>query len=92
MKNQTVTRTWKVYGVSGHRQKESFNPSFIDDFSLDGDTRIIAVENADKTGNNEYSIVRITRNTAEECYDELLGQLSDGIFENARFGKVEEVL
>ena len=92
MKNQTVTRTWKVDGVSGHRQKESFNPSFIDDFSLDGDTRIIAVENADKTGNNEYSIVRITRNTAEECYDELLGQLSDGIFENARFGKVEEVL
>lgn len=92
MKNQTVTRTWNVYGVSGHRQKESFNPSFVDDFSLDGDTRIIAVENADKTGTNEYSIVRITRNTAEECYDELLGQLSDGIFENARFGKVEEVL
>lgn len=92
MKNQTVTRAWKVYGVSGHRQKESFNPSFVDDFSRDGDNRIIAVENADKTGTQAYSIVRITRNTAEECYAELMGQLSDGIFENARFGKVEEVL
>lgn len=91
MQNQTVTRAWKVYGWDGHRQIVSFSPSFSDDFSEDGAARIIAVENSDLTGTNEYSIVRITRNTAEECYDELLGQLSDGIFENARFGKVEEL-
>lgn len=91
MKKQTVTRSWKVYGANGHRQKESFNPSFVDDFSKGDDTRIIAVENADKTGTNDYTIVRITRNTAEECYDELMGQLSDGIFENVRFGKFEEI-
>ena len=91
MKNQTITRTWKVYGMEGHRQKVSFSPSFTDDFSKDGYARIISVENADKTGTNEYTIIRITRNTSEECQDELIGQLSDGIFENSRFGKVVEI-
>lgn len=91
MKNQTVSRTWKVYGTDGHRQKVSFSPSFVYDFSKDGAARIIAVENADKTATNDYTIIRITRNTAEECLEELMGQLSDGIFENSRFGKVEEI-
>ena len=91
MKNQSVTRSWKVYGWYGHRQKVSFSPSFVDDFSKDGAARIIAVENADKTGTNDYTIVRITRNTAEECIEELICQLSDGIFENARYGKIEEI-
>lgn len=91
MKNQTVTRSWKVYGWYGHRQKVSFDPSFVDDFSKPGAARIIAVENADKTGTNDYTIVRITRNTAEECIEELFGQLYDGIFENVRFGEVEEI-
>ena len=91
MKNQTITRTWKVYGWCGHRQKVSFGASSVDDLSKDGSARIIAVENSDKTGTNEFSIVRITRNTAEECQEELIGQLSDGIFENSRFGKVVEI-
>lgn len=87
-----MTRTWKVYGANGHRQRESFGKSYRYDFSKDGETRIIEVENSDKTGTNEYSIVRITRDTYEECERELLGQLSDGIFENSRIGKVEEVM
>ena len=91
MKNQTVTRAWKVYGWDGHRQIVSFSPSFSDDFSEEGDFRIISVYNSDKTGTNDYTIIRITRNTAEECLDELIGQLSDGIFENVRFGKIEEI-
>lgn len=86
-----ITRTWRVYGMDGHRQKESFNDSYRYDFSKDGLVRIIEVENADKTGTNDYSLVRITRNTAKECEEELDGQLSDGIFENYRTGKIEEV-
>ena len=86
-----ITRTWKVYGNEGHRQRESFNPSTYFDFSGDGITRIIEVMNADKTGTNEFSIIRITRNTPEECEAELEGQLSDGVFEDSRFGAVEEV-
>lgn len=90
-----TTKTWRVYGMFDgeiqHRQRESFNKSYKYDFSKNGKTRIIEVENADKTGTNDYSIVRITRDTAEECEDELRGQLSDGIFENSRIGQVEEI-
>lgn len=86
-----VTRAWKVYGVDGHRQRESFNKSCKYDFSENGIIRIIEVDNSDKTGTNEYSIIRITRNSSEECEEELNGQLSDGIFENSRVGKVVEI-
>lgn len=87
-----VTRSWKVYGAEGHRQRESFCNSYEYDFSnaLEG-VRIIKVDCADKTGTNDYVIIRITRNNAEECERELDGQISDGIFENSRVGYVEEV-
>lgn len=86
-----VTRVWKVYGNNGHRQRESFNKSYQWDFSKGNSVRVIEVENSDKTGTNEYSIVRITRDTAEDCERELWGQISDGIFENSRVGKFEEI-
>jgi hypothetical protein len=86
-----VTRAWKVYGIPGHRQRESFNSSYTYDFSEEGDVRIIEVENSDKTGTNEYTVVKITRNTAEECEAELSGQITDGIFENSRVGEVLEI-
>ena len=86
-----ITKIFKVYGLEGHRQRESFNKSYKYDFSVGDDVRIIEVENSDKTGTNEYSIVRITRNTAQECYNELNGQISDGIFENSRTGEIVEV-
>lgn len=86
-----ITRAWKVYGADGHRQKESFNHSNRYDFSGDNGTRIIEVQNADVTGTNEYSILKITRDTAEECQKEMEGQISDGIFENVRVGIIEEV-
>ena len=86
-----VTKTWRVYGMDGHRQRESFNKSCKYDFSENGIIRIIEVDNFDKTGTNEYSIIRITRNSFEECEQELNGQLSDGIFENSRVGKVVEI-
>lgn len=86
-----ITKKWKVYGVEGHRQRESFSKSYKYDFSSpEVGTRIIEVQNSDKTGTNDYSIIIITRDTAEECYRELQGQLSDGFFENSRIGKTEE--
>lgn len=88
---KTVTRTWKVYGANGHRQAESFNASTCYDWSDGGSVRIVSTQNADITGTNEYSIVRITRNTAEECRRELDGQISDGIFENYNIGEVVEI-
>lgn len=86
-----VTKAFKVFGADGHRQRESFNESYRYDFSEGNNIRVIEVENSDKTGTNEYSIVRVTCNTAEDCYSEMDGQLSDGIFENSRYGKVVEI-
>lgn len=87
-----ITKAWKIYGAAGHRMKESFNRSYVYDFSNDADgIRIIEVENSDKTGTNEYIIIRITRNSGNECIRELNGQLSDGIFENCRVGEIEEI-
>ena len=86
----TATRVWKVYGSEGHRQKVSFLESFKWDFSKNGDVRIIEVDCSDKTGTNEYVIVKITRNTSEDCEREFWGQISDGVFENARTGIVIE--
>lgn len=88
----SCTRAWRVYGREGHRQRESFSESYTYDFSDEHDgTRIITVLNADKTGTNEYTIIKITCNTRGECASELDGQLSDGIFENSWVGKVEEI-
>lgn len=88
----SVTRAWKVYGQSGHRQGASFTPSVSWDFSSEKEgTRLLTVLNSDVTGTNDYSIIMITRNTAEECKSEFKGQVSDGYFENYRTGKKEEI-
>lgn len=86
-----TTKAWKIYGMEGHRQRESFNPSYAYDWTEGENARKIEVENSDKTGTNEYSIIRITRNTAEECERELDGQISDGIFESSRVGEIVEI-
>lgn len=87
-----VTKTWKVYGVGGHRQRESFGPSVRWDWSCKADgVRIFEADNFDKTSTHDYTIVRITRNTAEECDEEMEGQICDGYFENSRVGKIVEV-
>ena len=85
------TKAWRVYGLDGHNQPESFSPSYSYDFSEPNDTRIVTVQNSDKTGTNLYSIIIITRNTAEECDEELNGQLWDGVFEDSNFGIVSEI-
>ncbi len=90
-----ITRAWKVYGVYDgevlYANNVSFYDSFKDDFSKDENVRKIECFCSDKTGTNDFVIVKITRNTAEECLDELNGQITDGIFENCQTGEVEEV-
>lgn len=86
-----MIKTWKVYGAVGHRQRESFRPSHFHDFSAGEVIRRIWVINSDQTETNDYTIVKIERNTLEECDREFWGQVSDGIFENCRVGNIEEV-
>lgn len=91
-----ITRSWKVYGIYDgehqHRQKESFNPSRKYDFSSDENgIEIIEILNSDKTGTNNYSIVKITTDSFDRCYTCLIGQITDGIFENSRTGAIIEI-
>lgn len=90
-----ITKIWKVYGAEGHRQRMSFGESVKYDWTgcneyIKG-TRIFEAINADKTGTNDYTIIKITRDTVEECEATLEGQISDGYFENSRTGKVVEI-
>lgn len=90
----TVTRAWKVYGVAGHRQRESFRPSYVcssDRARENGDFYALEVINGDITGANDYTILCVTRETAKECEEEFNGQISDGVFENARTGDAVEI-
>ena len=90
-----MTKMWtvifKVYGKDGKNQSVSYQPSVFYNFGNEHDVRLIDVINSDLTGTNEYSIVRISRNSPEECFEELKGQLSDGIFENRSYGYVKVV-
>lgn len=81
----------KIYGIEGHRQKESFNNSKFYDFSKESNAKIIVVLNSDITGTNDYSEIFIIRNSEEECFDTLWGQISDGIYENYRVGQVDVI-
>lgn len=97
MLQESYIKSWKVYGTPGHRQRESFGESDWFEWSEfnakedEYDIRRVNVLRADITGTNDYVIVQITRNTREECVDEMNGQLSDGLFENSRYGVVEEI-
>lgn len=87
-----VAKRWKIYGADGHRQHEAFRPSFKWDFSSGkSGLCVIEVRAADKTRTHDYVEVIIIRPTAELCEEELQGQITDGIFENARVGKIEEI-
>lgn len=85
------TKAYKIYGRDGHRQRESFHATKRYDWSTPESFRIVELINSDVTGTNDYTIVRITRNTAAECREELEGQLSDGLLEDSRYGRIEEI-
>lgn len=83
-----VTKVWLVYA-----KKEPKNESYKFDFSNDDNgVRIIEVLNSDRTGCDEFSILKITRNSEEECIQELYGQESDGIWENDELQREVEIV
>lgn len=92
---ETVVRSFRIWGADGHRQRESFCESFTQDMSAwtigRPGVRWMEVCNADLTGTNDYTIVTLVRPSAAEIDQEMRGQLSDGLFENSRYGLVEEL-
>lgn len=83
-----VKRVWKVYGIEGHRQRETWSSSSSFETVIGNK---VSVLNFDKTGTHEYSIIYIESPTFDGCFSELLAQISDGVFENSRVGKFEEI-
>lgn len=88
-----VTLSWKVWGIDGHRQRQSFGASETLDFRFCAYARpvVIAVEREDITGTNDFVVIRITAETEAAARSEFNSQLSDGIFENCRVGRIEEM-
>lgn len=80
---------YKISGIPGHRQRESFGKSSFWDFSEGDDLRKITVLREDVLQTNDHVVIIIERNTADECEAELDGQLSDGVFENSRVGSIK---
>lgn len=80
-----VTITYRVFGKDGHRQRASFGKTYS--FTTFDDVRIKCLC-SDTTGSNDYVDVVITAKDYSTAIDEMEMQLSDGIFENCRYGKV----
>lgn len=84
-----MRKAYRVYGSEGHRQRESFSRSY--GFKPYGKDIRVDVHNADMTGTHEYTDVIVYAHTEADADDEMMAQLSDGIFENSRVGRVEIV-
>ena len=82
-------KVYHVYGEYGHRQRESFYESYelLNEYN---DTMIL-VNNSDMTGTNDYTEIVIIAKSEKECDEILDVQLTDGIFENSKTGKVTAV-
>ena len=84
-----IEKYYKVYGRDGHRQRESFGIS-IDWFGTCRGNKVCLLRE-DFCFCNDYAIIGIIGNSDAEVEEELQAQLNDGLFENSRFGRVEEV-
>lgn len=81
-----ITRTFKIYGLPGHRQRESFFSS-IEPTPLKNGV-VLEQRNADKTGTNEYSELILTAKKKKDIFAELDTQIYDGAFETSRIGAI----
>ena len=81
-----VTKTWKV---STPNISKKLPTARYDWSNRQSGTRIFEVFNKDTTGHN-YSIVRITRDTAALCDEELAGQIRNGYFKGSPWVGVHE--
>lgn len=83
-----MIKIYKVNGAAGHRQRESFYPSYkVTTIS----NVTISVINSDVTGTNQYSLMKLEGDNETQLEDEFEGQLSDGVFENSAYGITEEI-
>lgn len=78
--------TFRVFGKEGHRQRASFGKSF--EFNTSDGSVHIECLCEDRTFTNRFAEVIITADSFRRCAIELNAQLSDGIFESCKVGKI----
>lgn len=88
-----ISMMFRVMGADGHRQRVSFRSSFVffhRVISEGGCSSIELIECrcSDLTYSNDYVDLIITASSEAACISILRSHLSDGIFENSRFGEV----
>lgn len=86
-----VTRVFKVMGYDGHRQAASFGTTKTLDYQNIGEwsrPATMTVLCSDVTSANDCIIVVITADSEKAAFDELYGQLDDGLFEGCRYGDI----
>lgn len=86
-----MKRTFRVYGKDGHGQAMSFYENSAD-LKFDWEDSACTILCKDVTGTNEYCEVIINAESAEKCESVLDGQLDDGFFESASFGRITEIV
>ena len=84
-----IEKKWKIYGIEGSRQAASFGKSSLNAKTWSG--YCLDVINSDITGTNDYTILIVRAETEKKCRAGLYAQISDGVFENCRVGKIEEI-
>ena len=80
-----VTVKYRVFGRDGHRQRASFGKTYS--FTTCEGVRITCFC-SDTTGSNYYVDVEITAKDYSTARIQMAKQLSDGIFENCRYGEI----
>ena len=88
MKKEDLKREYyRVWGVEGHRQRASFGKSVL----LETADAIVFVACADVTGTNDFCGLTVFSfsGTPDKTVE---GQITDGVFENCRVGRVEKMI
>ena len=71
-----ITRFYRINFL----EKADLKSSYKQNLAEDGQTKLIEVQNSDLTGTNDYSLVKITCDTAEECDLTMQSLVYDGKF------------
>ena len=77
------THTVKMYGKGGRPFEEAHNESFTIDY---GNGSKLEVQNEDKTGTDDYALVKITAPDLDACYEIFGTEIEEGVFKGYEFG------
>ena len=75
--------TVKMYGKGGRPFEEAHNESFTIDY---GNGSKLEVQNEDKTGTDEYALVKITAPNLDACFIIFGAEIEEGVFKGYEFG------